>query len=140
MREMSKNKLLIILLATFLVSFALAVPVIQVIVQKLGAGTSVVLSPANKAVVNYVFTFANNKISLAYVTIKFDQTLISGSYIRVELRDSQDNILAYAETTLQNDLQSGTPIQLQLNPALDITGIMNYDHIVVIVSGPQVSL
>jgi len=137
---MSKNKLLIILLATFLVSFALAVPVIQVIVQKLGAGTSVVLSPANKAVVNYVFVFTNNKIELAYVKIKFDQTLTAGSYIRVELRDAQENTLAYAEVTLQNDLQSGTAIQLELNPHLGITGIMSYDHIVVVVSGAEVSL
>ncbi len=137
---MNRNKLLIVLLATFLVSFALAVPVIEVVVQKLGAGTSVVLSPANKAVVNHVLIFSNNKIELAYVKLAFDEDLPSGTYIRVELRDQQENVLSYADVTLGNDLGHGTQIQLELNPHLDITKIISYDHIAVVVSGPTVSL
>ncbi|MGC9014902.1 MAG: hypothetical protein ACP5KW_11055 [Thermoproteota archaeon] len=134
------KKLVLTLLATFLISFALAVPVIQVLVQKLGAGSSLVLSPANKAVVNHVFVISNGKIELAYVKVAFDQDLDAGTRIRVELRDAQDNVIAYADTTLSQALPAKTFIQLELSPHLNLQSIFNYDHIVVVVAGVELSL
>jgi len=138
-KKMDK-KLVLSLLAIFLVSFALAVPVIQVVVQKLGAGSSVVLSPCNKAVVNYVFVVSNGKIGITAVQVAFDQGILAGSRIRIELRDAQDNTLASADTTLSQDLSANTPIQISLSQSLGIQDILNLDHVVVVVSGPTISL
>jgi hypothetical protein len=139
-RKKMDKKLVLSLLAVFLVSFALAVPVIQVAVQKLGAGSSVVLSPCDKAVVNYVIVISNGKIEIAYVKVAFDKDLDAGTRIRVELRDSQENVLASADTTLSQALSAKTPIQIELTPHLSLQNILSYDHIAVVVVGPELSL
>lgn len=127
------------LLASLLVASALAVPLIQVVVQQLGAGYADVLSPVNYAGVNHVFKIDNGQIYLDKVKITFDKDLPAGSYVRVELRDSSGNVLSSGEVTLQNDLSAGTPLVVDLSPDLDIYGIIQYSRIVVLVAGPEVT-
>ncbi|MGB9760820.1 MAG: hypothetical protein ACPLZG_13400, partial [Thermoproteota archaeon] len=107
---------------------------------RLGAGSSSVLSPANKAVVNHVFVISNGKIELAYVKVAFDQDLDAGTRIRIELRDDQDNVIASTDATLSRALPAKNFIQLELSPHLNIQSILNYDHIVVVVAGVELSL
>jgi len=120
------------------VAAALAVPVIQVTIQQLGAGYSDVLSPVGKAWVNHEFKIEDGKIVLDKVKVKFDKDLPQGSYIRIELRDSDDNVLASGETTLTQDLSAGTWLEIDLSPDLDIYNIIQYSRIVVVVAGTEV--
>jgi len=134
-----KKLLLALSLAVSLaVTASLAVPIIQVTVQQLGAGYSDVLSPVGKAWVNHVFAIDNGKVVLDKVKVKFDKDLPKGTYIRVELRDSNDNVLASGETTLTQDLPKGTHITIDLQPNLDVYGIIKYSRIVVVVAGAEV--
>jgi len=121
------------------VAATLAVPIIQVSIQQLGAGYNDVLSPANRAWVNHVFSVDEGKVILDKVKVKFDTDLPAGSYIRVELRDNNDNVLASGETTLAEDLPAHTWTYIDLQPNLDIYGIIQYSRIVVAVAGAEVS-
>lgn len=135
---MKKLLLALSLAVSLAVTASLAVPIIQVTVQQLGAGYSDVLSPVGKAWVNHVFAIDNGKVVLDKVKVKFDKDLPKGTYIRVELRDSNDNVLASGETTLTQDLPKGTHITIDLQPNLDVYGIIKYSRIVVVVAGAEV--
>jgi len=118
---------------------ALAVPLISVAVQQLGAGYSEVLSPVGKAWVNHVFAVVHGRIVLDKVRVKFDRDLPQGAYIRVELRDSNDRVLASGEVTLQQPLLAGQWLVIDLSPDLGIQKILRYSRVVVLVSGPEVT-
>lgn len=137
MREMAKKA--IPLLAALAITVALAVPLIQITVQQLGAGYRDVLAPCSKAWVNHVFKIEDLKILLDGVKIKFDEDLPAGAYIRVELRDNSDNVLAAGEKTLASDLPAGTWVFVDTSPDLGIYDIIKYDRIVVVVAGAEVS-
>jgi len=128
------------LLVAIAVVTALAVPITDVTVQQLGAGVGYVVSPVNVAVVNHVFSVKDGKIVLDAVKIAFDKDLPVGSYIRVELRDYNDSVLASGEITLQSDLSAGTFIIIDVEPDLDVYDIMKYHHIVVVVAGKEVAV
>lgn len=135
------NRKYIVVLSLILslgIAGALAVPVIQVTVQDLGAGYSDVLSPVDHAWVNHVFKIEQHKIYLDAVRIKFDGDLPQGAYIRIELRDCNDNVLASGETILSQDLQAGTSIEIDVSPDLDLYSMIQYDKIVVVVAGNEV--
>ena len=138
---MSKSRALLLSLAiAFAVTAVLAVPVIQVTVQQVGAGYSDVLAPCSKAYVNHVFKIEieNCRIKLDAVKVKFDKDLLKGTTIRIELRDSGDHVLASALVELGADLPAGTWITVDLEPDLGIYDLLKYDRIVVVVVGPEV--
>jgi len=122
-----------------LVFAALAVPVITITVQQLGAGATDVLAPCSKAWVDHEFAIKSNGIVLDKVKVKFDSDLPAGTYIRVELRTANGDLLSSGEVTLDSDLPAGTPITIDLSPDLDIWQILQYDKVDVVVAGPQVT-
>jgi len=117
----------------------LAVPLVGVVVQQLGAGYSDVVPPVGRAWVNHVFAVVHGRIVLDKVRVKFDKDLPKGAYIRVELRDSNDRVLASGEVTLQQPLSAGQWLVIDLSPDLGIQKIIEYSRIVVVVSGPEVT-
>jgi len=138
--SLSRSKTLLLALAVaFAVTAVLAVPVIQVTVQEIGAGYRDVLAPCGKAWVNHIFKIEDCRIKLDAVKVKFDEDLSKGATIRIELRDSGDNVLASALVELGADLPAGTWITVDLTPDLGIYDLLKYDRIVVVVVGPEVS-
>ena len=137
--SLSRSKALLLALAVaFAVTAVLAVPVIQVTVQEIGAGYRDVLSPCSEAYVNHIFKIEDCRIKLDAVKVKFDEDLSKGATIRIELRDSGDNVLASALVELGADLPAGTWITVDLTPDLGIYDLLKYDRIVVVVVGPEV--
>jgi len=140
--SLSRSKALLLSLAiAFAVTAVLAVPVIQVTVQQVGAGYSDVLAPCSKAYVNHVFKIENCRIKLDAVKVKFDKDLLKGTTIKVELRelrDSGDHTLTCGSIELAEDLPAGTWITVDLEPDLGIYDLLKYDRIVVVVVGPEV--
>jgi len=131
---------LVPLFASLAVVAALAVPIIQVTVQQLGAGSAIVASPVGAAKVDYVFGYdSNGRLVLTAVKVSFDRDLPKGSYIRVELRDSADNLVSGGEVTLTKDLKKGDVITIDLTPDLDYGGIIAFAKVVVVVAGPQIT-
>ena len=117
---------------------ALAVPVIQVTVQQLGAGYSDVLSPVGKAWVNHVFKVEDLQLKLDAVKVKFDRDLPEGAYIRVELRDCNGETLASGEVTLERHLHAGEWLCIDLTPDLGVYGLIQYQRVVLVVAGAEV--
>jgi len=131
---------LVPLLVAVLVAAALAVPIVELSVQQLGAGAGDVISPVNKAWINYVFSkTSGNKLVISGVKVKFDSDLPTGSYIRVEIRDSDDDVAASGEVTLDSDLSANTWIMIDLSPDIDGLGLQNFYRVVIVVSGQEVS-
>jgi len=134
---MRKYVALSVLLALAVVS-ALAIPIIQLIVQQLGVGYAGIISPVSKGWINHIFAIRNFKIVLDKVKIKFDKELQAGTYIRVELRDNNDNVVAFGEITLADNTPAGTWIYIDLDPDLGLYDLIEYQKIVVVVAGPEV--
>mgnify|MGYP000580737499 CR=1 FL=1 len=134
---MKKYVALSVIIALAVVS-ALAVPVIQLIVQQLGAGYSAILSPVSKGWVNHIFAIKDFKIVLDKIKVKFDKELPAGTYIRIELRDNNDNVLTSGSITLSDNTPAGTWIYIDLNPDLGLYDLVKYQKIVVVVAGPEV--
>ena len=131
---------LVPLLVAVLVAAALAVPIVELSVQQLGAGAGDVISSVNKAWINYVFSkTSGNKLVISGVKVKFDSDLPTGSYIRVEIRDSDDDVVASGEVTLDSDLSANTWIMIDLAPDIDGLGLQNFYRVVIVVSGQEVS-
>ena len=126
------------LLMAILVTVALAIPLIEVSVQQLGAGFSEVVPPVNKAWVRHVFKVVNGRIVLDGVKVKFDKNLPAGTFIRIELRDSDDNVLASGEVTLDSELPAGQWLFIDTDD-LEVNEIVEYDRVVVVVAGYEVS-
>ena len=125
------------LLVALLITSALAIPLIQVSVQQLGAGYSEVAPPANKVHVKHEFKVVNGKITLDGVRLKFDKDLPSGTFIRVELRDEDDNVLASGEIKLEKSLSANEWVFIDTDD-LCIDEIIKYDRVVVIVADHEV--
>lgn len=135
----NKQLSIIAIILSVLVTGILAVPVIQITIQQLGAGVAEIISPCNKAWVDHIFSIRKGGIKLDSVRVKFDKDLSKGTYIRVELRDSNDGILTSGEVTLQSDLPANAPIVIDLNPDLNIGQLLQYAKIVIVVAGQQVT-
>ncbi len=134
-----KAKYVIAGIAALLVTAALSVPVIQVTIQQLGVGASEVLSPAGRAWVNFVLA-AQGGVKLVSVKVKFDKPLSSGTFIRVELRDSSDEVLAAGEVALGSDLEKGQWLTVDISPDLDVWDLMKVEKVVLVVAGSEIGL
>ena len=129
------------LLVAVLVTAVFAVPVIHTMIQQLGAGAGEVLTPVDKAWMNYVFSKNNgNKLVISGIRVMFDKDLPAGSYIRVEIRDSDDNVFASGEKTLGSDLPAHTWTTIDVEPDIDGLGMQNFYKVVVIVAGQEISV
>jgi len=127
-------------LVSIAVVAALAVPVINVAVQQLGVGSAVVASPVGSAKVDYVFGYdSGGRLVLTAVKVSFDRDLPKGSYIRVELRDGNDNLVSSGEVTLTKDLKKDDTITIDLSPDLDYAKIVAFTKVVIVVAGPQIT-
>jgi len=129
---------LLALTASVIVAAAVAVPLMQLTVQQIGAGYADVLSPVNNARVSHVFKIQGSGIYIDAVKMVFDKDLPAGSYIRVELRDANDVVLASGEVVLNNNLPAGQSITVDTNPNLGFYDILRYSKIVVVVTGTDV--
>jgi len=130
--------ILLAFLASVIVTTALAVPLIQLTVQQLGAGYADVMSPVSSAKVSYVFKLQGSGICIDAVKLKFDKDLPAGSYIHLELRDANDAVLASGDMVLNNNLQAGQSITVDFNPDLGLYDMLKYSRIVVVVAGSDV--
>jgi len=139
---MSRNRVVTVLavLVSVLVVSVLAIPIIQVTVQQLGAGYADVICPVGKAWIKHVFVIEQGKIKLKGLKVKFDSDLGAGTYIRIELRDANDNAIASGEITLDSELPAGTYVQVDISPILGVYEMLQYSRIVIVVSGPEVGL
>ena len=138
--SLSKSRALLLSLAiAFAVTAVLAVPVIQVTVQQVGAGYSDVLAPCSAAWIDHKFKLEKCRVELDAVEVAFDEDLSKGTTIKVELRDSEDNMLTCGLVVLAEDLPAHTPIIVDLTPNLGIYDLLKYDRVIVVVIGPEVS-
>lgn len=124
------------LLLAFVVSlmtFALAVPAIELNAQKLGEGSTTIQSPAGKGTVNFVLDNTNPD-NLVGVTVSFNETLQAGSTIYVKLYNG-GTLVASASKTLDSDLGANSGIEIDFTSPIPIS---NFDSVAVVVKGPTV--
>lgn len=106
MRSSTRKKLLplVFALVVTVVGAALAVPLITVNVQQLGAGSSVITSDVKAANVTWILS-STNPDYIAGVSFTLDTNVTGTIYIK--LYDSTGALVAYNTTTLTNST-SGT--------------------------------
>ena len=128
MRRSTKKKVipLALALALAMIGATLAVPVIQVNVQQLGSGSSVITSDVQQANITWVLNTTNpDYISAVNFVLN---TTVTGT-IYVKLYDASGNLIAYNSTTLAA-ASSGT---VYFNPNVNIASV---NEVYVIYQGP----
>ena len=131
MRRSNKKRLIPLALALVLalVGAALAVPVITVNIQQIGAGSNPVLSPVDVA--NISWTLASNPDYVSGAVIVFDQTIPAGSQVYLKIYNSTGSIIALgvnATTTSTNT------VTISFTSDVDITKM---ETAAVVVKGPS---
>lgn len=132
-RKSKKMAPLFLALVVSLMTFALAVPAIQLNAQKLGEGSTLIQSPAGKGAVNFVLDNTNPD-NLIGVTVSFNETLPAGSIIYVKLYNG-GNIVASASKQLTTDLSANSGTEIDFSSPVPIS---NFDRVAVVVKGPMV--
>jgi len=118
------------------VSMALALPIINLNVQKVGEGSTQVVSPFDNGVLNWVLD-NNDPRYVVGVSLIADKDLSAGTTIKVLLVDQNNNILAHAEKTLGSNVTAGSQITgFQFNQSVEIK---NIDSVVIVATGPTLS-
>ncbi len=128
MRNSTKRKIIPVAFALVLslIGSALAVPVIQVNVQQLGAGSNVITSDVQQANITWILSTTNPDY-IQGVTFTLNTT-VSGT-IYVKLYDSSGALIQYNKTVITNT-NTGT---VTFNPNVDIARVA---RVYVIYEGP----
>jgi len=140
MRRSNKKRLIPLALALVLalVGAALAVPTINMTVQKIGVGDAtdndVIVSPVDTATLNWVLDDTNPDFVEA-VNLTFDKDISAGSTIYVKFY--KDGSLVSGGVTkypVQNLISANTEIKIDLDNEIDL---QDFDEVKIIVVGPK---
>lgn len=132
-RKSKKMAPLFLAFVVSLMTFALAVPAIQLNAQKLGEGSTTIQSPAGKGAVNFVLD-TSNPDNLIGVTVSFNETIEAGSTIYVKLYNG-GTLVDSASKVLASDLSANSGTEIDFSSPVPIS---NFDRVAVVVKGPEV--
>jgi len=134
MRRSTKKKILPLAFALVLamIGAALAVPVITVNVQDIGAGEQSVLSPANNANVTWDLAANPDYVEGGYVSL--DNTLNAGSIVYLKVYNSAGTLIAIGNYTVNTTISAGTPIPIAFNSSVNVQDMYN---VAVVAVGPK---
>jgi len=131
----SKYLPIVAFLGVLTISFAIALPLINVNVQQIGEGSNEVIAPVNNSFVNWVVNTSDPRY-VTGVIITADHNLTVGSTVYVTLLDSNNNVITTASVTLTTNVTAGTPLpQINFTQEVPINTIY---RVAITATGPKV--